>query len=337
VLLTSGTTGKPKAIFHSLGNHIFNALGSNNNITLQPGDRWLIALPFYHISGISILFRVLLAGASLVIRNKEISLVDNICQYSITHVSMVHTQLYQVLKETYENFPFLKAVLFGGSSINDQLISDACQNKLPLYFSYGSTEMASQTTTTRTNELCNGILSSGHPLEYRQIKIEKDNEICVGGKTLFSKYIEMNKGTIHTIRTDWYKTGDLGYFDEAGNLHVTGRKDNMYVSGGENIHPEEIERALLSIEGLYSAIVVPVNSAEYGQIGFAFIQIEKGLRISKEKLRDELRGKILNFKIPKYFYLLNNGNELLKESRINLKLKANDLIRDEDKHPDFIN
>src|SRR5215210_630634 len=99
IIFTSGSTGAPKAALLTLGNHYHSALGSNANISLQPGDRWLHSLPLYHVGGLSILFRCLLAGATIALPQSEVPLGEVIAVLGATHVSLVATQLLRLLRE----------------------------------------------------------------------------------------------------------------------------------------------------------------------------------------------------------------------------------------------
>ena len=295
IIFTSGSSGYPKAAVHSLGNHCFNALGSNENIPVVPGDRWLLSLPLYHVGGLAILFRTAIAGASIVMPDPEDNTADVIGNANVTHVSMVSTQLYRLLAQP-DSLPKLdgmKAILMGGSAIPRHLTEHGWQAGLPLYLSYGLTEMCSQVTTSGGEH----YYSSGRPLKYREVKIADDSEILVRGETLFLGYIDGGEITPAVDSDGWFHTGDMGEFDPDGNLHVVGRRDNMFISGGENIYPEEIEAALLEIDEVVEAIVVPVKNPEFGYRPVAFVRTEPIRNITA----DDLPG-LSSFKIPIQFY-----------------------------------
>ncbi|MCP4156081.1 MAG: AMP-binding protein, partial [bacterium] len=248
VILTSGSTGSEKAALHTYGNHFYNALGSNENITLEPGDRWLLSLPLFHVGGLGILFRCFLAGAAVVIPEKSAPLSLSLTKHKITHASMVSTQLVTLMENKITK-SHLKALLLGGSAFPEALIRKALSLNLPIYTTYGLSEMASQVTTTSKNDTAptpppGRLTSSGKILNFRTIKIE-NNEILVKGKTLFKGYLEKDSISIPLTKDGWFGTGDLGAIDAYGYLRVSGRKDNMFISGGENIMPEEIEALLL--------------------------------------------------------------------------------------------
>lgn len=295
IMFTSGSSANPKAVVHSLGNHYYNAKGSNENIPVHPNDRWLLSLPLYHVSGLSIVFRTLLSGGTIVIPQPEENLTESIKKYSITHISLVSTQLIRLFQGTcIDVLKNLKAVLLGGGPIPERLIQQAQQHPLPLHITYGLTETASQMATGRPNSV--------KVLNCRQIKIAPDHEILVKGETLFQGYWENGKVITPFTADGWFQTGDLGYLDKEGCLTVTGRKDNMFISGGENIHPEEIERQLLSIEDIEQAVVIPIKDEEFGLCPAAFIKTQDGKDISEEDITDCLKERLASFKIPRHFY-----------------------------------
>jgi len=353
ILFTSGTTATPKAVLHSYANHYYSAKGANLNMSLGQNDRWLLTLPLYHVGGLAIIFRILLAGSTLVIAPPKMNREDAMRNFNATHISLVYTQLYRLLStESGRNaLSKLKAILLGGSAVPGSIIKKTWALNLPIYTTYGSTEMASQVTTNRKNDSLKKLQTSGKLLKYRQLRVDKNHEILVKGRTLFKGYLvplqptsvkkndQLQRGTsapnlkqkvvvgalegsrlrLPFTKHGWFPTGDLGELDPEGYLTVLGRKDNMFISGGENIHPEEIESLLSSMDGIREALIVPVRNKEFGHRPVALIKTEPKVQLSQKKISQYLQKRLPQFKIPDTFYL---WPEQTKESFLKIDRKA---------------
>ncbi|MEM9666547.1 MAG: o-succinylbenzoate--CoA ligase [Bacteroidota bacterium] len=297
VVFTSGSTGTPKAALLSIGNLAENARGSNLNLPVAPGDRWLLSLPLYHVGGLGIVWRTALAGAAVVLPGPG-PLSEEIQAQGVTHVSMVSTQLVRALQEgVAARLQGVRGLLLGGSAIPSGLLEAALEAGLPVHTTYGLTEMGSQVTTTPPGASAAVLRSSGRLLEGRALRVE-GGEILVRGATRFLGYVEG-----HTVRrpfddAGWFRTGDLGQVDADGYLHVRGRLDNRFISGGENIHPEEIERALSAQPGVAEAVVVPVSDAEFGQRPVAFVRMLDPAVRPPSSLLQALRAVLPGYKVP---------------------------------------
>jgi O-succinylbenzoic acid--CoA ligase len=331
LVFTSGSTGTPKAALHTLRNHVASAAGSNTNISVNPGDRWLLSLPLYHVGGLAILFRCALGGAGVAIPDPETALAESIESCRATHLSLVATQARRLLDrgttgrgggESGEEGGGLpgrvRAVLVGGGPVPAALLDRAVSAGWPVHTTYGCTEMASQVTTTSPDASRADLATAGRPLPHRTLRIDHDpdaegetngdvdtgpGEILLGGTVLFRGYVEPDEEG--GVRLDpardergWYESGDRGRIDAEGRLCVIGRVDRMFISGGENIQPEEIEAALQEADGIDRAVVVPVSHAEYGQRPVAFVRAADW---NPNEWRRHLAARLPGFKIPDAF------------------------------------
>ncbi len=328
VIFTSGSSGESKAVLHTLGNHYYSALGSNENIKVDVSDRWLLVLPVFHVGGLAILFRSFIAGGSFVIARDRRDLAKYIEQYNITHLSLVPTQLYRLLISgiSLKRYRRLKAVLLGGDKVPAHLIAKAIKYSLPVFTTYGSTEMSSQITTTQPGQSVSGLKTSGKLLKYREIKIDKNGEILVRGKTLFKGYFTKNRVVPDRDVTGWFSTGDIGSMDKNGYLTVQGRQDNMFISGGENIHPEEIEEALNNIDTVVESLVVGVDDDEFGMLPVAFIRTKSKKLPPKDVISENLIKILPKYKLPKFYFPWPDEKENMKPNRIRFKKLAKQLL-----------
>jgi len=296
LLFTSGSTGEPRAVWHDLESHIANALGAAEMMPLQPGCAWLLSLPLNHVSGFSILIRCLLAGATVVFPDKNSSLKKQIEDPVLTHLSVVGVQLRRLLAEG-TSFSHLQAVLLGGGPVDQGFVSDAIKAGVPLHITYGMTETASQIATSARLESTPGVIHAGKPLSGREVRISPDGEIQVRGAILPRAIFSGGELREALTGDGWFSTGDAGSFDAAGNLVVKGRRNRMFISGGENICPEVIESLLASFPQVRRVVVVGVRNEEFGARPVAFVAGGASVGSMKEFLKSRLES----FYIPDAF------------------------------------
>jgi len=320
VIFTSGSTGEPKAVLHTYANHFFSALGSSLNIPFQTGHHWLLSLPLYHVGGMAILFRAILGGGTVVFQQKALPAEEQLVQDKITHISMVSTQLYRLLEqleahpERQKDFAHLKVLLLGGGPITSGLYQKATAAGFPVYATYGCTEMASQISTTPSEEVTtqqsqttpantDTLVNAGKRLPFRRMQLSSTGELKVKGETLFKGYLEQD-GKLRTARDEdgWFTASDLGQWDDEGYLHIIGRRDNVFISGGENIQPEEIEEQLCQLPEILQAMVVAVQHPEFGKRPVAFLRTASNQLPSNQELQSLLEKRIPRFKIPDAFH-----------------------------------
>jgi o-succinylbenzoate---CoA ligase len=287
ILFTSGSSGEPRAIWHPLDAHIASACGAAESMPLKPGDGWLLSLPLHHVSGFSILIRCLLSGAAVVFPDPSMPLERQVEDPAVTHISVVSTQLQRLL-DSGADLSRLKAVLAGGGPFSERLIDRAIQSGTPIHLTYGMTETASQISTTPRLFQSPSSLHCGRPLPGREVRISSEGEVEVRGPMVAPDLVDS---------AGWFSTGDLGHFDADGHLVIRGRRDRMFISGGENIHPETIEGLLMQIPGIRRAVVVSREDVKFGERPVVFIDGE----FDPADLKSRLAAKLEPFGIPDDF------------------------------------
>ncbi|HLS65466.1 MAG TPA: o-succinylbenzoate--CoA ligase [Pseudogracilibacillus sp.] len=315
MMFTSGTTGKPKAVVHTYGNHWWSAIASVLNLGLTDHDKWLLPLPLFHVGGLSILFRSVIYGMPfyLVERYEKCHVFDVIHEKEITIASFVTLMLRDFL-EQLGDAPFpehVRTILLGGGSVPETLLDEVRCKEVPLFLSYGMTETSSQIVTLHKKDIFHKLGSAGKPLFPAQLKIANDDEDGVGeiyvkGPMVIERYANDVSANEKSFHDGWLKTGDLGYVDEDGFLFVVDRRSDLIISGGENIYPTEVENALMSIDGVSEAAVVGRNDEKWGQVPVAFIVLEVGTSLSEEKIKAQLADKLASYKLPRAFYFIDS-------------------------------
>jgi len=308
IIFTSGSTGSPKAVAHSHSQHLASARGLLEVFHYQPDDVWLLSLPTYHVSGLAIIYRWLSAGACLKVGSGNLS--EDI--QGVTHASLVPTQLQRLL-ESKQSLT-LTHVLLGGSHIPHVLGLQAAQLGIETWLGYGMTEAASTVTAKRVD----ASATTGSVLAERKVKLV-DERIFVGGNTLAKGYYYQGILKPLTDEQGWFDTKDLGVW-QGEELVIVGRADNLFISGGENIHCEEIETVLNQHPDVNLAMVIPVEDKEFGARPVAVIRSTK--EFHKSEGDSWCQDKLEKFKWPIAYFempssLLKGG---IKVSRKSMKV-----------------
>jgi O-succinylbenzoic acid--CoA ligase len=326
LILTSGSSGKPKGALHSLGNHVASSKASCQLIPVALNHAWLLSLPLFHIGGLAILHRCANGMASAVLVNPKLSLGEQIQQDNISHLSLVSAQLYDLLSEQHIALGSINALLLGGGPIDETLVAQLKLLKIPSFISYGMTEMSSQIATTAlySNEPAGLEARSPFPVDpplkqsFGECELTLvDGSIWVRGPSLFLGYLHAQG--LNPCRDDngWFCTQDKGRFDQQGRLIILGRADNLFISGGENIHPEEIENALKCHPDIVDALVFPVYDEKFGKLPAAIVRWRENSdcalnanEVNSSQLSETLGEEIkvflstfiASFKCPKRYY-----------------------------------
>lgn len=294
-LFTSGSTGQPKAVSHQLKQHLAAAQRCNPTLQLQPDSCWLMSLPLYHAAGYAILMRCLVAGATIALPDQAGVTLEALKRMPVTHVSLVATQLHRLLEheEFHADQLALRHIMMGGGPVPTALIQAAQARGFRLTFSYGMTETAAAIVL---GELTH---DSGIPLTGTEPFKLSQGEILVTGPQVADHYQLSTGQKPLANQQGYFATGDLAKV-ESGKLYVVGRKDNRFISGGENIQPELIEAALEQHPAIAVALVVPIADSEFGQRPVAFIQWRSSL-VKATELTHWLREKLPGFMCPTHY------------------------------------
>jgi len=290
--LTSGSTGLPKAAAHTASAHLASAAGVLGLINFTQHDSWLLSLPQFHVSGQGIIWRWLLAGATLVLADGQ---PFEAALQECSHASLVPTQLWRLLKGTPLSEK-LKDVLLGGAQIPPELTLQAERAGIRCWCGYGMTETASTVTAKRAD----GSAGVGLPLSGKDVKIV-DQEVLIRSDSLACGYWK-NGALTPVVSTDgWLHTRDRGEWRD-GELLIAGRLDNLFFSGGEGIQPEDIEKVLVSHPQVFQAFVIPVEDEQFGQRPVAVLEAQAGLLY--EELNLWLSNKLPRFQLPVAYHSL---------------------------------
>ena len=303
IMYTSGTTGLPKGVVLTYGNFFASAAGSAFNLGVLPGDRWLACLPLFHVGGLSIVIRSALYGTTAVLHRQfdERAVSASLRNDGVTHISVVATMLQRLLDIDPAPCPAqLRVVLAGGGPVPEPLLERAATLGYPVVQTYGLTETASQVATLAPADAIARLGSAGKPLVTTQLRIDarpgEAGEILVAGPVVTPGYFRRPEATRAAIRDGWLHTGDIGRLDRDGYLYVLDRRDDLIVSGGENVYPAEVEAVILRHPGVREAAVVGLPDAAWGQVVAAAVVAEDGFDAAG--LKEWMRAHIAGYKVP---------------------------------------
>jgi O-succinylbenzoic acid--CoA ligase len=290
VIHTSGSGGRPKPVELTYGNHLWNAIGSGVRIGVAPSDMWLCCLSLHHIGGLAIVLRSALYRTAIVLEQFDPQRIsERLEAHPVTIMSLVPAMLARLL-EAGADLGALRCGLLGGGPAPQPLVDRALEAGVAVTPTYGLTEAASQVTTMAPGEAVSKPGSSGPPILTTEVRIADDGLICVRGPSVAESAVDED---------GWLRTGDLGRLDEDGYLYVLGRGDEMIVSGGENISPEEVERVLLEHPAVADVGVAGTEDPEWQEAVIANIVVADGREVTEEELRAFCRERLAAFKVPK--------------------------------------
>lgn len=317
IVYTSGSSGRPKGVLLTFGNCFWSAVGSAFNLGVHHDDRWLACLPFCHVGGLSILLRSVIYGTSAVIHHGfDPARVDRaLDEDRVTIISVVANMLQRLL-ETRGDRPFppwLRCILLGGGPAPPALLQACRARGLPVMQTYGLTEAASQVATLAPADAERKLGSAGKPLLGTEVLLRgidgpvptgEVGEILIRGPSVSPGYL--NPVGDAQRQDGWFCTGDLGRLDDEGFLYVMGRRDDMIISGGENVYPAEVEAALQAHPAVAEACVFGVPDERWGTAVAACVRLRAHMTASADDLTEHVRRHLARFKAPRHIHFVDD-------------------------------
>jgi len=315
VVFTSGTSGEAKPIVLTAGNHLWSAVGSAARLGAPRDERWLACLPLWHVGGLAVLLRSAIQATTVWLhaRFEAEAVARALHDGGITAVSLVPTALARLAG--LRPPPRLRVALVGGAAASPELLRAAAGNGWPVAPTYGCTEAASQIATAAPGDPRALAGSVGLPLLATSVRIVRDDgqeaaagesgEIHVHGPTVAPGVLAADGGLAPLAHDGWLRTTDLGTLDGDGALRVLGRRDDVIVTGGENVAPSEVEAVLARLPGVAEVAVAAVADAEWGQVVAAWVVPAPGTpQPTLESMRSAARTRLAPHKLPRRLYLV---------------------------------
>jgi O-succinylbenzoic acid--CoA ligase len=291
-ILTSGTSGSPRSVGLTYGNHLWSAVGSAFNLGVDPADRWLCCLPLHHVAGLEIVMRSVIYGTGAIVHDgfDASRVAASLERDGITLASLVTTQLIRLLSVGVD-LSGPRAMLVGGGPVPVDVLEEAVGRGAAVVQTYGLTETASQVTTLAPQDAHRKLGSAGRPLLTTHLRIS-GGEICVQGPVVAPGFADED---------GWLHTGDMGRIDNEGFLYVEDRLGDVIVSGGENVMPAEVEEVLLRHPDVADAAAVGRSDPEWQEAVEAVVVLREGAATGEDELRNHCAGSLARYKVPKRF------------------------------------
>ncbi|MFB6269882.1 MAG: o-succinylbenzoate--CoA ligase [Halobacterium sp.] len=310
LMFTSGTTGDPKAVRLTYANFAASAAASAFRLGVLPDDRWLCPLSTYHMGGLSVVLRSALYGTTAVLTHgfDADAVLDALDAYDCTGVSLVPTMLQRLLDADQDVADSLRFALVGGAPTPPALVERALDAGVPVCPTYGMTETTSQVATLRASQAREHAQSVGRPLlgtevtvvdeDCRPVPAGERGELVVSGPTVTPGYLDADASR-ERFCEHGLRTGDFGYVDADGFLYVGGRQADQIVTGGENVHPEEVAAVLRDHPGVEDVAVVGIPDEEWGERVGALVVPDAERRPTRAELRAFCDDRLAGYKRPR--------------------------------------
>ncbi len=318
---TGGTTGQPKAAKISFRSIFYNMLADQNVFQLTEYDSAILTLPLFHTAGWNVLnIPLLFAGGKIIlIRGFDPGKVLKIIEEEKPTVGISVETMYKAMamhpQFANTDFGCYRFLITGAAPTSKELLEIYWAKGVKILNAYGMTEIGPNNVcpplgSMSIEQVREKWNSCGVPAPYNQMRIVDDNgndvpqgvrgEFIFKGKLLFSGYWNNPEATEEIFTDGWVHTGDMGYIDKDDFCYISGRKKNMYISGGENIFPQEIEDVVMTIPGIIEACIIGVPDAKWGEVGRLLVVMAPGAETTREAIRCIAKQELSSIKIPKY-------------------------------------
>jgi fatty-acyl-CoA synthase len=312
IIYTSGTTGLPKGVILTHGMITWNSFNTNIGWDLRSGDSTILHSAMFYTAGWNVFTLPLFhgRGSNVLVRSFDTDLIMDLIERERVTLFFGVPTMYQMIMDSPgfadADFSSIRFMVSGGAPLPRKVFETFKEQKgIYLWEGYGLTEVGPN------NFMANGKLGSvGHPMFHVDIQVVdpdgeelppgSDGELLIRGDHMCAGYWNKPGETVEAIREGWFHTGDLARIDQDGCLSIVGRKKDMFISGGINVYPAEIERAIEAHPHVTGAAVIGVPDEKWGEVGKAILEFHEGKTLSLEELQDFLKERLGKFKIPKY-------------------------------------
>lgn len=316
ILFTSGTTGFPKGAMYTHKMLFWNSINTSLSLLVNTQSRTINCMPPFHTGGWNVLTTPFLhhGGYSCLLRKFDPERVLHLLAEEQATIFMGVPTMLKMMADlpAFEQLelPHLQYIIVGGEPMPVPLIEQWHSKGVPIRQGYGMTEVGPNLTSLHQDDAIRKKGSIGRPNFYVETKIVDEQgleleantpgELLLRGPMVTPGYWKQEEATAKAIKEGWFHTGDRVRMDKEGYLYVEDRIKNMFISGGENVYPAEIERVMLQCPAVSEVVVVGVPDEKWGEVGYALVVPEKNETFSAEHVQEFCRKHLARFKVPKY-------------------------------------
>jgi acyl-CoA synthetase (AMP-forming)/AMP-acid ligase II len=314
IIFTSGTTGRPKGVMMPHAPTLRLYAEWNELAGTREGDRYLITNPFFHIFGYKagVIASMIRGMTVLPVPVFDIETVLGLVERERVTVLPGPPTLYHELLAAHRqgghDLSSLRVAVTGAADIPVELIR-RISDELPfqsIMTGYGLTEAGTITASRQGDSFADIATTVGTPCDGFEMRIAEDGEVLARGFAVMRGYLDDQRATDEAVDADgWLHTGDLGAIGDGGRLKIIGRKKDMFIVGGFNAYPAEIESFLAEHPAVAQAAVVGVPDERLGQVGKAFVVLRPDAGVTAEELIAWSRTRMAGFKVPRYVTFLD--------------------------------
>jgi fatty-acyl-CoA synthase len=315
IMYTAGTTGRPKGAVLSQGASFWNAVNLTVAMDFTSGDRNLAVLPMFHIGGIGLFtLPMLYVGGTVVIQRtfdpaEALRLLKEERITLFFGVAAIFLFLIQHPDFKKEAFEEVRVVMSGGAPLPVSLVRRYHEQGIVLQQGFGMSEAAPSIATLEKALAIQKAGSIGKSLMHVEARVVDDRmndvpadqvgELVIRGPNLLTEYWNRPEATKEAFDGGWFHTGDLARMDREGDLYIVERKKDMFISGGENVYPAEVEDAIYELPQVSEAAVIGIKDQKWGEVGKAVVVVKDGEELTEREVIDYLKGRLARYKIPK--------------------------------------